>query len=220
MSELKREVPFIIMIIMIIARWAFEWIGPVEALLVPGTTLKVRALISYAMTYMGIGAFLMGILNFSRVHVGNISRRREHWIYSAWALICAWGYAAYGVWKSNKDPLYDSIYQVVFTTLDATMYSLLAFYIASAAYRAFRLRNVEATLMMGIALVVMLANVPLGEFVWSSSGPLGGFVGLRDWVMQTPTAAVGRAISLGIVFGQIASSWRVILGIERRHLGQ
>lgn len=215
---MKRETPFIIMIVFIIARWAFEWIGPVEAMLVPGTTGKVRTLISYALAYMGYGAFFLGLLNFSRVQYANVKRRRQHWMFNAWAIICAWGYAAYGLWKSNKDPIYESIYNTVFVTLDATTFALLAFYIASAAYRAFRLRNIEATIMMVIAIITMMANVPLGEFIWSAEGPLGGFLGIKNWVLATPTAAVNRAMSIGVVFGAIASSWRVILGIERRHL--
>ncbi len=216
---MKREVPYILMIIMIILRWGFEWIGPLEALTL-ADGMKVRTCISWAMTFMGLGAFGLGALNFTRVHWNNIRRRREHWIYSAWAIFVAWSYGIYGIIKSNQDPLFDSIYQVVSRTLDATMFSLLAFFIASAAYRAFRVRNVEASLMMAVAFIVMLANIPFGQLVWSSESWLGGFTGIRSWVLQLPTAATRRAIGIGAYFGAIANTWRVVLGIERRHLTQ
>lgn len=216
---MKREVPFILMIIMIILRWGLEWIGPAEAMrLADG--MKVRTCISWALDFMGLGAFGLGAVNFSRVHLNNVRKRRENWIFSAWAVILAWSYGIYGIWKSNTDPLFNAVFQVVSVSLDSTMFSLLAFYIASAAYRAFRLRNMDATIMMGFALMVMLANVPFGQFIWGTGGWLGGFIGIKDWALQIPTAAVGRAISIGVYFGGIASTWRVVLGIERRHLTQ
>lgn len=100
------------------------------------------------------------------------------------------------------------------------MYSLAAFYLASSAYRAFRVRNIEVVLMMVVALIVIFANIPLGNLIWSSEGPLGGFSGVRDWVLLTPTAAVTRAIAFGVIIGGISSIWRVVLGVEKRHLPQ
>ena len=214
---MKREVPYILMLIMIVLRFGFEWIGPLDAwVLADG--MKVRSLISWAMTWMGFGAFGLGIVNFTRVHYGNIRHRREHWMFSAYTIVLAWTYGVYGVIKGNNDPLFSTIFKVVSEPLDATMFSLLAFFIASAAYRAFRVKNLESTIMMAVAFVVMLANVPFGEMIWSSQSWLGGFSGIRTWILATPTAAVSRAISIGAFLGGVANTWRVVLGIERRHL--
>ena len=103
--------------------------------------------------------------------------------------------------------------------LNASMVALLAFYIASAAFRAFRARNLEATVLLIAACIVMFARVPIGEAFWMlifGDGKLGQF---QNWIMNVPNVAGRRAIFIGAALGAVATGLRVILGIERSHLG-
>ena len=110
--------------------------------------------------------------------------------------------------------------------MQATMFSLLAFYIASAAYRAFRARTLEATLMLVTAVLVMLARVPIGDFLWQHIMPdsvLQWKANLPEdvagWILNVPSMAARRGIILGISLGAIATSIKIILGIERTYTG-
>ena len=59
--------------------------------------------------------------------------------------------------------LFDSAY----SPIDMTMFALLAFFVASASYRAFRIRNFEASLLLLAGVLVMLGAVPIGDLVSS-----------------------------------------------------
>jgi len=109
--------------------------------------------------------------------------------------------------------VYTWIYDHVFAPCNATMFALLAFFVASAAFRAFRARNTEAALLLGSAIIVLLAQMPLGRVI----API--LPEVSNWILDIPNNAGRRAIMMGAAIGAIATGLRVILGLERSHLG-
>jgi len=105
------------------------------------------------------------------------------------------------------------LFDNVMVPLDATMFALLAFFMASAAYRTFRARTPEATVLLLVAVIVMLGRVPIGEMFYKHMPQVS------EWFMMVPTVAAKRGILFGVALGSIATSLRIILGIERSHLG-
>jgi hypothetical protein len=105
------------------------------------------------------------------------------------------------------------LYDHLFAPANSTMFALLAFFIASAAFRAFRARNTEAALLLGAAILVMIGAVPIGRVIWSD------FPELKTWIIEYANTAGRRAIIIGAALGAIATSLRVVLGLERSHLG-
>ncbi|MCD4828360.1 MAG: tetratricopeptide repeat protein [Candidatus Cloacimonetes bacterium] len=120
--------------------------------------------------------------------------------------------------KKPFDYLFDNVYQ----HLSATMFALLAFFIASAAYRAFIGRTIESNLLLGAAVLVMLGNTTMGSNLTGWLPDSMSFLHLPNvsaFIMKYPNTAGQRAIMICAGLGIIGSSLRIILGIERSYLG-
>jgi hypothetical protein len=181
-----------------------------------------KELISQWSIIIGGITWVLGTYSLMHLHVGKMKRREEGWGYSIFFFF-GFGIVALAsvhnggrwFWNPNvaEGTLYQWLYEALFVSAGATMFSLLGFFIASAAVRTFRARTVEGTLLLLAAIVVMLGRVPLGEMI---SGYLPR---VSDWLMRVPNTAARRAILLGVSLGGIALSLRIIFGIERTYLG-
>jgi hypothetical protein len=173
---------------------------------------------------IGACAIWLGALNLMRISADKIYRKKSDWPYAAliiasFLLIVVIGFAG-GPDFRDFGTNFDWVYRFIYTPLSATMFALLAFFVASASYRSFRARNLEA------ALFVMIGRVPVGDAVFM--GIDENIINLPDALMPSQiasaimnyiNAAGQRAIMIGIALGIVSTSLRVILGIERAHLG-
>ena len=104
--------------------------------------------------------------------------------------------------------------------MDAAMFSLIGFFILSAAYRAFRIRSIEASILMATALVVLLMFVPIALMLTNGLSP-DSFAGnfridsIGMWLLSTINVPAIRAIDLGLRLGLLAMALRIMLGLER-----
>ena len=71
----------------------------------------------------------------------------------------------WGAHLQAKGSLFSWMYFQIYAPLSATMFALLAFFVASASYRAFRIRNFEATLLLVAGIILMLGRVPIGDLI-------------------------------------------------------
>src|SRR5258705_5739354 len=112
-------------------------------------------------------ALVLGSVSLWVMHQKKVQQKGEGWIYSVVTLVALLGVTAFGVIQGvEAGTVVGRVYNMVNAPLASTMFSLLAFFIASAAFRAFRARNVEATLLLVTAIVMMVGRVSVGEFVW------------------------------------------------------
>ena len=172
----------------------------------------------------------------------------------------------WGAHVQTEGSLFYWMFINMITPLGATMFALLAFFVASASYRAFRIRNFEATLLLVAGIILMLGRVPIGGLIpwWAVSimlmfaigaisapfikersvllGLTGGgiiiiiicgtFMGwnqhppallsipiIQDWIFAFPAMAGSRALMIGIALGIVATSFRIIIGLDKSVLG-
>lgn len=179
------------------------------------------------LTIVGGFTLLLGVVSITRVNWAAVKNRKDDWGYKLLTLISIFAMAIPGVLPSSWSPLLGrnegSIYDWLFVYLDspmmATMFATLAFYIASAAYRAFRARSAESTILLLTATVVMLWRVPMGEaFLNLFPGDIPSF--LNTYIMNGANLAVQRGIIIGAALGAASMSLRIILGIERTYMGK
>lgn len=161
-------------------------------------------------------AVAVGVVNLTQIHGRRVQMKREGYAYSIWLMVCMFGMAFFGIFiaKNANHAGWKFMYNQLIAPMNATVYSTLVFYIGAAAYRAFRVRNLEASVLLVAAVLMMLGRVPLGKVL------LGDWVGeAADWILNVPNSAGMRGIQIGATLGGIATALRILVGIERGHLG-
>lgn len=172
-------------------------------------------------------AIWLGALNLLKINLDKLYRGRSDRFYALLVVISFLVMAVAGfapLVRGGRDYMssgsaFDWLFGAFYVPLNATMFALLAFFVASASYRAFRARNKEATLLLLAAFFVMLGRVPVGDILtaWLPEG--WRMSAWADVIMNYPQLAGQRAIMIGIALGIVSTSLRLILGIERSYLG-
>lgn len=168
--------------------------------------------------FMVIAAFalILGMSSIALVHLEKISRKREGWGYSIVLILGLVVTAGVGIFigvEGEEGKAFNYLFNYFYNPLSSTMFSLLAFFIASAAFRAFRAKTVEAALLLLAATLVMIGRVPLGSLIWDA------FPDIATWIMAVPNTIGQRAIMIGAALGIVSASLKILIGIDRAYLG-
>lgn len=185
-------------------------------------------------------AFVLGGGNLIRIHLKKVSSKGAGWGYSIITIVAFLATLVVGLGKIGVHPsaLYPNfplsgeyrelgspfwwLYEYAFKPLTATMFAMLAFYIASAAFRAFRAKNIEAILLLSTAFIILLGRTFAGVFLtsWMPDFLSGLRIeNLTIYIMSVFNTAGNRAIMIGIALGIASTSLKVLLGVDRSYLG-
>jgi hypothetical protein len=204
---MRREVPLILTIV-------FGWFMVAEFFVPVRWVNRVSNELQQWIIVVAAAAVVLGVANVGRIHVDKVQRRRKDWPYS---LPLLFGIALMGffglIFGIGEGTFFDFLYLNTYVPMQGTMFALLAFFIASAAYRAFRIRTFEAALLAITAVLVMIGRVPVGLAI-SEELPE-----ISEWIMNFPNLAAKRAILIGAALGAISTGLKIILGLERNVLG-
>jgi len=208
------------------------------------------------MIVVGVFAIAIGLASLVKLHGNKISRRAPGWGFSIVTLTCVvivegntnlileTSHSLFGYLPSTEItnsiliagsdvqigtrsiPLFDWFYNYIFYPLSATTFSLLAFYMMSATYRAVRAKSWEAGLLLIAAIIVLLGQVPINQipFIgkYLACGSIQGvstFDYLKGIILQFPNTAAKRGIIIGVSLGALATSIKIIFGIEKPYMG-
>jgi len=170
-------------------------------------------------------AIILGVLNVLRVHAKRMQEQRGG-IYSLVLVVAflavfvpgildpdafdRFGLSSFGQYVGPTGTVVDFIYQHVQRPLQATLFSLMAFFAATAAWRVFRIRTVASGVMFLATVLVLLGSVKLNVGInWDP------IIVLKDWIMDVLATAGARGILLGITIGTIVTGIRLLAGIDR-----
>lgn len=166
------------------------------------------AILVEGVTILAAFALLLGLLNILLVHLRRITLGEGNQGASFLLVLALLATAGLGIFMPDS-PSIDWLFSYVYSPLQSTMTALLAFFVVSAAYRAFRIRDAAAAILLISSLFVLFAQLPFSASLSPYIPPL------RDWVFKVPVTASMRGLLLGIALGTITTSLRVLLAVDK-----
>lgn len=185
-----------------IAQWSGDMFGLRRTIQIVGFLF-----VSWAAVIVAF-ALLLGLINVISVHVNRIRTKQSGEVYSGVllvSLVLTLLLGMGGPMSTNTQFLFNYILY----PLESTFSALLALFIATAAFRTFRIRDMESFIFVLFAIIVLLGQLPIGIYLWEEL-PV-----IKDWIMTVPTMAGIRGILLGVALGTIATGIRILIGTDR-----
>lgn len=212
-----------------------EWVGKWFA-----DSTQVFQSIDQTLRAMLLG---LGVWSVVSIHGMRLLRKQKDWIFSGILLLsaCTMVFVTYSNYNqqianpelSSPDKwgamqyAHNFLFDGMLQAMDAAMFSVIAFFILSAAYRAFRIRSIEATILLASALIMMLSLIAGVEYASTdlmksvTGNDPGHFANnftlssMADWIKNTVRAPGIRALEFGIGIGALTMGIRLWLSLEK-----
>jgi hypothetical protein len=186
-------------------------------------------LLNYFFVFDPLGDLVSLLMNFGTIIIG--------FLYAVGGIsLIIYEYRQYNRLQSNDPTKWLSLYTIVmifaffvFGLTNATIYSWLVANVQGgagvginavtgcaivlAAFRSFRVRSVDATVLLIAGVITMFELAPIGEVISPVIPPAG------LWLLEVLTRAANRGMQIGLGVGGVYTAIRTWLGMERRALG-
>lgn len=182
-----------------------------------------RVLIDWAAVITAIG-LLFGILSVAGSHVQRVRRRSPDWIYSLVLLLGLLSVIVVGILfplpsaaggfvfpGSLAEIPIRTFFRAVYEPIASSLLALLAFFSLSAALRALRRRSPEAIVIVTVACLALITQLP----------PVAALPGVGpsiQWINDYIALAGARGLLIGAAIGALVASVRVLLGFDMPYL--
>jgi len=207
MSFVRKDLPLIIF-------------GAVSLYLIGAWFIDYKPLTDLGSRILQIGtiaaafALTLGAVNLFRRHFRIFQKRNKgEWYWSAYVLILFVPLTLWGIAFGSQETVNNWVYQNVYSPLDSAMWGILAPYIVTASFRAFRLKNVESVILTATCFFVLLLNAPVGSTIWA------GFPFIGNWINVYVQTAGVISFTIGVAIGTISLFIRTLTGRETASLG-
>ena len=160
---------------------------------------------------IGACALIGGVVNLLTVHGARITRRERNWPHSLGLLLSLLVVLVLGL-VGISTPSFRWVFRYVYSPLQATILSLLAFLIVTAAYRALRLNSKEAIVLLLVSGFLLVAQIPGVSSLWAY------IPAIREWLLSVPVTGGMRGLILGVALGSVTTALRVLLWADRPYL--
>ncbi|NTW97191.1 MAG: hypothetical protein HGB28_01410 [Oscillochloris sp.] len=181
-----------------------------------------RALVGWAALITAI-ALLIGIMSVAWSHIERVRQRSTDWGYSLVLLAGMLLVIVVGILfplpgrggvvlpSSLAEQPIHLIFNMLYAPIASSLLALLAFFSLSAALRALGRRSVDAIVIITIAVIVLVAQLPP---VYS----LPGVAAVLQWMNDYVALAGARGLLIGAAIGALVASVRVLLGFDLPYL--
>ncbi len=176
---------------------------------------------------IGAMALFIAVINLSLFHGKTLTSRRKGWPNSLVFFIfligmfvvtlMGKGMAGGEALDSGWGLAYDFLFQSIVQAMGTAVFSMITFFMISAAYRSFRVRSLDAALLMAAACIVMVGQMPLGEWlgmIVPDSLFFLRFPWLSQKLLTVINACAYRGVLIGLTVGAISIAIRIWLGMD------
>ena len=157
-------------------------------------------------------AMLLGSANIIRVFGTRIIKRTSNWEYSVLLLVSLFATIGFGLLEGAKGTYFLWLYRTIQVPAAATVYAIIGFYVVFAAYRAFRARTLEATILLIGGFLAIMWGSSLGHWIWPGVDPV------TSWLIDVPNTAGFRGYQMAV--GVATAAVGVALFLHKQSLFQ
>lgn len=154
-------------------------------------------------------ALLLGVVNVMRLHIQRIQLGLRDWELSLILLSVLAAVAVAGLLSPAgvASPLMEWLFDSLLAPAQAALFSLLAFFMAAAAFRYLRISRASGIWMLAGALLVLLLQMPM-----SSAWLPPAVANFAAWLISVPVMAAVRGLLLGSGVALLIVTLRLLVG--------
>jgi hypothetical protein len=194
-------------VIVIMGTILADRLGPATWSFLPPVTTQIYTWV----LLLGAFSLLLGVAHVTWIHLRRIQRGQAEWPLSLALVAGLVTVVILGVAspQGTASPMISFVFASVIAPGQATLFALLAFFMAGAAYRLLRINRPGGGWMLLGALLIILAQIPL-----TGRETLAALHPVADWLVTTPVMAVLRGVLLGTGVGAVIAGIGATVGSE------